>query len=62
LKVKVLYYELKEREFRSYKTLNKFLKKKLPDEILRAIETKEGIQYMLELGQFLYEYRDKDYE
>jgi hypothetical protein len=56
MKVKILYYELKEKEFRSEKTLRKFLKNKLPSEILNACEYKNKIIFNLEIRRFLEKY------
>jgi hypothetical protein len=57
MKVELIYHEIKRKEFRSKKTLNKFLRSKLPSEILRAIEVKKGIWYMLEIEKFIRENR-----
>lgn len=60
MKVKILYYELKEKEFRSQKALQKFLRTLLPSEILRAVKYEKGIGYMLEICQFINENRVAD--
>ena len=49
--------EIKQKEFRSKKTLAKFLNKKLDSEILRVIEVKNKINYMVELRSFLDQYK-----
>lgn len=55
MKIEVHYYELKKKEFRSKKSLKKFLNTKLDHEILRAVEVKDKTYTMLELQRFIYE-------
>lgn len=60
MKVKILYHELREKEFRSKNTLKKFINKKLPSEILRVVEYKKsGISYWLDLLDFFRKNRDE---
>lgn len=53
MKITLTYYELSQKEFRSEKTLVKFLKGKCNQQILSAIEHKGKIQYFLELENFI---------
>ena len=57
MKIRILYHEVKEKEFRSKKTLKNFLKIRLDSEILRVIEMKDRIGYMREIKKFLMEER-----
>jgi hypothetical protein len=57
MKIEIIYHEIKRKEFRKEKTLQKFLKTKLPSEILRAIEIKNGVYYLLEIQEFLRTHR-----
>ena len=49
MKVKILYYEPKVKEFRSRKTLVNFLRNKQSHEIIQVTEIKKGINYILRL-------------
>jgi len=49
MKIKVLYYELKEKEFRSKKTLDTFMKTKLINEIVSGYQIIGKITYRLML-------------
>lgn len=51
MKIKVLYYELKEKEFRSKKTLENFMKTKLTYEIVGAYQIIGKINYKLMLTE-----------
>ncbi len=57
MKVEILYYELKRKEFRSEKTLRSFLNKKLTNQILRVIEFDKGNKFLLEIRSFINKYR-----
>ena len=62
MKIEIIYHEIKRKEFRSEKTLRKFLRGKLKSEILRAMEIKNGTWYALEMNQFLNEKMHGDEE
>jgi len=53
MKIEIIYHELKRKEFRSKKTLRNFLNTKLDSEILKVVEIKNKIYYLLEMKQFL---------
>lgn len=60
MKIQIIYYELKQKEFRSEKTLFKFLNTKLDSEILRIVQTKNKTEYIICIRTFLdkYKYRE----
>jgi len=57
MKIEIIYHEIKQKKFRSKKTLSKFLNTKLDSEILRVIQVENGINYMVELRTFLDRYK-----
>jgi hypothetical protein len=57
MKFRIVYYDMKEKEFTSKKTMEKFLKKHLDSEILRVLEVKATHFELREIRQFLEVYK-----
>lgn len=62
MKFQIVYHEIKHKEFRSKKSLKKFLSSKLDSEILRVMQTENKCNYMIEIKPFLEEYKYRDNE
>jgi hypothetical protein len=62
IRIRILYYELCQKEFRTRKNLKMFLKGKLDSEILRAEEIKKDYSEFLELKKFLLENKHEEDE
>lgn len=54
MRIEVIYYEVKRKEFRKIETMMKFLKSKQRNEVIQISELRNGVRQLKILPEFLH--------